>query len=266
MIFKRRWKHLAIAATLTVGGGCSITPPIRAINALSDDPVAEAPANGPNRPWHVEFGYHGSHTKLAETKRMLDRRLDIPMKFDVLDVFHHPDTPLDRKSNLSLASIYLAVGRQESDWFVWNLQIGGGGASDQTHQRFLNANLEVSFRYALAYTSLMAEIYPWSVPAPLDEMNWTQRLSASRPFVVTGLQTGYVNGEGQGHYSIAPFRIYGDRERIRDWITAYVAGVGWALPLDGHWTLQLIGDYRFHFYRPDEYDSWTVTTGLRYNF
>jgi len=186
--------------------------------------------------------------------------------FDVFNVFDHPYTPLDRRTDLSLMSLYLGAGRQESDWFIWNLYVGGIGAGDHSHQRFLNANLEVDFSYALVYTGLTAEIYPWHVPHPADHMDWSHRLSASRPYVVTGLETGYISGEGRGHYSIAPFRVYADHEIVRDWITSYILGLGWAVPLNSRWSVNLTGDYRFHFYRPDEYDSWVVSAGLRYNF
>ena len=222
------------------------------------------PTARPAKPWHLEIGLHDSYTKLAETKRLLDRRLEIPLRFDVLDVFHHPDTPLDRKSDLTLTSFYLGMGRQESDWLVWSLYAGGGGGGNHTHQRFINANLEVSFRYVLAYTGIIAEWYPWRVPHPSQEMDWSQRISASRPFVLAGVETGYVSGEGRGHYSLAPFRIYEDHAKIRDWITSFNLGLGWAVPLDDRWSVNVSGDYRFHFYRPDEYDSWVLSLGLRY--
>jgi len=237
----------------------STTDEFAAQRTTPSDPAAQS-----RKPWHIEIGFHGSHTKLAETKRLLDRRLEIPLRYDVLDVFDHPGTPLDRKSDLALTSFYVGAGRQESDWLVWNLYAGGGGARDHTHQRFINANLEVSFRYALAYTGVTAEIYPWRVPHPTPEMDWSQRISASRPYVVTGMETGYVSGEGRGHYSLAPFRIYQDQVKIRDWITSYNLGLGWALPLDDRWSVNVTGDFRFHFYRPDEYDSWVVSVGLRY--
>lgn len=266
-------------AALAVGCVSSIPGPrapalakARTVPASTSGESADRPApdydraNETAKPWHLEIGFRDSHTKLAETKRLLDRRLEIPLKYDVLNVFHHPDTPLDRKSNLTLTSFYLGAGRQESDWFVWNLYLGGGGAGDHTHQRFLNANLEVDFHYALIYTNLTAEIYPWHVPHPTDGMDWSQRLSASRPYVVTGVETGYVSADGRGHYSLAPLRVYADKAIVRDWITSYILGLGWAVPLDAHWSVNLTGDYRFHFYRPDEYDSWVFSAGLRYNF
>jgi hypothetical protein len=60
--------------------------------------------------------------------------------------------------------------------------------------------------------------------------------------------------------------VYADHEIVRDWITSYILGLGWAVPLNSRWSVNLTGDYRFHFYRPDEYDSWVVSAGLRYNF
>ncbi len=270
---------MLLPAMVALAIGCSVpirhfntrTPPQVRLSADSspdehDAQSTTAPASEaqPRKPWHLEIGLRDSQTKLAETKRLLDRRLEIPLRFDVLDVFHHPDTPLDRKSNLSLTSFYLGIGRQESNWFVWSLYAGGGGGADHTHQRFINANLEVSFRYTLAYTGMVAEVYPWGVPHPTHEMDWSQRVSAMRPYLLSGLETGYVSAEGRGQYSLAPFRIYEDHAKIRDWITSFNLGLGWAVPLDDRWSVNVSGDYRFHFYRPDEYESWVLSLGLRY--
>lgn len=217
-------------------------------------------------PWHIEIGFRDSCTKLAETKRMLDVRLDRPMRLDVLDFFDKPETPIDRKSDFLLTTLYLGVGRQESDWLIWTVYVGGGMGRDSDHQRKANVNLEVSFKYAYAYTGLTAEIYPWKVPTRRPVESWDQVFRASRPFLATGFETGYVSAEGRGHWKIAPFpRLYQDKVLIRDWITSVNFGLGWHIPVSTRWSFILMGDYRVHFYRPDEYNGWTLTTALRYN-
>lgn len=220
---------------------------------------------GNENPWHFEFGFRDGCTKLAETKRMIDRRLDRPLRYDVLNFFDKPETPLDRKSDFLLTTIYLGFGRQESDWLIWTLYVGGGMGRDDDHQRKGNVNLEVSFKYAYLYTGLTAEIYPWKVPCQHDFDTFDEAIRASRPFILTGLETGYVSAEGRGHWKIAPLpRLYQDKVQVRDWITSVNFGLGWHIPVNRRWSVVLSGDYRFHFYRPDEYNGWTLTTALRY--
>ena len=216
--------------------------------------------------WHFEFGFRDGHTKLAETKRELEKRLKRPLKLDVLDFFDPPQTPLDRKSEFLLTTIYFGAGRQESDWLIWTAYLGGGMGRSHDHQRVANVNLEVSFKYAYLYTGATAEIYPWKVPQREDFADWNASFIASRPFVAAGFETGYVTAEGRGHWKIAPLpRLYQDKERVRDWITSLNLGLGWNLPINRCWSIVLTGDYRFHFYRPEEFNGWTLTTALRYN-
>jgi hypothetical protein len=220
-----------------------------------------------DKPWHFEFGFRDGHTKLAETKQMLDRRLDIPLAaLDRFNLFDEPTTPIDRKSEFLLTTLYLGAGRQESDWLIWTVYLGGGAWRDHDHQRAAIANLEVNFKYGYFYTGATAEVYPWKAPKPADFESGREGLLASRPFLATGIETGYVSGEGRGYYKIAPFpRIYQDKVLVRDWITSFNFGVGWNFPLNHCWSVVLMGDYRFHTYQPDEYNSWTVTAALRYN-
>lgn len=217
-----------------------------------------------DKPWHIEFGVRDSCTKLGETKQLLDRRLDLPLRLDIYNFFDSPETPIDRKSDFLLLSAYLGFGRQETDWLIWTLYAGGGAGSNGDHQRVGLVNLEVDFKYAYAYTGATAEIYPWRLPQRADFAGWDESLRASRPFVTTGLETGYVSAEGRGHWGIAPFKLYKDKVVVRDWITSFNLGLGWNLPISQRWSLVLAGDYRWHFYRPDEYNSWTITTTLRY--
>ncbi len=218
------------------------------------------------KPWHFEFGFRESYPKLAETRRILDQRLNGPLTFDVLDFFDEPETPIDRKSDFLLTTFYVGAGRQESDWLVWTLYVGGGVGRDHDHQRVGIVNLEASFKYAYVFTGATAEIYPWRVPRREDFEDWRQRLSASRPFLTTGFETGYLSAEGRGNWNIAPLpRMYQDKVQVRDWITSLNLGLGWHLPISRSWSIVLMGDYRFHFYRPDEYNGWTLTTALRYN-
>lgn len=251
-----------MSLTFVAGADADPAHPLRL--AAGNDDLDDAK---PAKPWHVEFGFRDSHTKLAETKEMLDHRLDLPLRLlDWANFFDKPRTPLDRKSEFLLTSFYLGAGRQESDWFVWTAFLGGGMGRDHDHQRVLNVNLEVNFKYAYVYTGATAEIYPWKVPPQTDWMDWIESLSASRPFLAAGFETGYVSAEGRGNYKIAPLpRAYQDKAVVRDWITSLNLGAGWNIPLSRCWSLVFIGDYRFHTYRPDEYNGWTLTTAVRYN-
>ena len=218
------------------------------------------------KPWHFEFGLRSSCPRLAETKEILDRRLDPLLALDTLNYYEKPETPIDRKSDFLLTTFYLGAGRQESEWLVWTVYVGGGMGRDHDHQRVRNMNLEVSFKYAYAFTGATAGIYPWRVPKRDDFEDWGQRFAASRPFLATGFETGYVSAEGRGHWKIAPLpRVYQDKAQVRDWIASLNLGLGWHLPVNRCWSIVFMGDYRFHFYRPDEYNGWTLTTALRYN-
>ena len=216
--------------------------------------------------WHIDFGFRTGQTKLASTKKQLDRRLDLPMKLDVFGVFHSPETPLDRKSNFGLNTIYLGLGYQQNDWLIWTFFAGGGAGRDSDHQRFLNLNLDVDFEYAYYYTGVQAELYPWGLPDYLNKLDLGQRLRAGRPYLITGFETGFVDASGRGDFSIAPFKIYEDEVNIRDWLFSYLLGVGWALPVNDHWSWNISSHYSFHFYRPEEYNTWNIVSALRYRF
>ncbi|MCH8146741.1 MAG: hypothetical protein IH987_01945 [Planctomycetes bacterium] len=228
-----------------------------------NDEAADPTENGR---WHVDFGFRTGLTKLGSTKQQLDRRLELPMKLDVLGVFDSPETPLDRKSSFGLNSIYLGLGYQQTDWLIWTLFAGGGAGRDSDHQRFLNLHLDVDFDYAFYYAGVQCELYPWGMPDYLNHLDLGQRLQASRPYIITGLETGYVDARGKGEFSFAPVRIYEDEVNIRDWLFSYLLGVGWALPLSDNCSINVSSHYSFHFYRPNEYNTWNFVSALRYRF
>lgn len=230
--------------------------------ATGDNEETAGPSE--NGLWHVDFGFRTGYTKLGSTKQQLDRRLDLPMKLDVLGVFDSPETPLDRKSSFGLNTIYLGLGYQQADWLIWTLFAGGGAGRESDHQRFLNLNLDVDFDYAYYYVGVQCELYPWGTPDYLNHLDLPQALQASRPYVITGFETGYVDARGKGEFSFAPFRIYEDEVNIRDWLFSYLLGVGWALPLSDNWSINVSSHYSFHFYRPNEYNTWNFVSALRY--
>ena len=53
---------------------------------------------------------------------------------------------------------------------------------------------------------------------------------------------------------------------MRDWVFSCLGGLGWRLPIDNHWSFSVAGDYKLHFYRPEEYNGWNIITSLRYQF
>jgi opacity protein-like surface antigen len=219
-----------------------------------------------DKPWHVDLALRGSSSKLASTDQQLDRRLELPMRMDLLGLFDEPYTPLDRKTDLGLSSFYVGVGRQESKYLVWTLYMGGGWGQDLNHQDVLNVSLEVDFRYSYYYTGVTAEIYPWQVPHFEEGMDSWQRLCASRPFLLAGFETGYVRAEGEGEYKVGGFMLYHDEHTIRDWLASVLVGAGWAFPLSDHWSFNITGDYAFHLYRPEEYNGWNWIMAIRYTF
>ncbi|MBI4716936.1 MAG: hypothetical protein HY763_03965 [Planctomycetes bacterium] len=228
------------------------------------DTDAAARERDRGRRWHLELGLRGGHTKLAETKELLDRRLKLPMKLDFLHVFDEPYTPLDRKSDLGLNTLYLGLGRQESSWWCWTWYVGGGAGTDSDHQQVLNLSLKLDFRYALYYTGAVFEVYPWGTPEYLNNLTWEQRLRASRPYLLTGGEMGYLSARGRGKYAWVPVTVYRDEHTVRDWLFSFLLGVGWGVPLNERWSVNLSLHYSFHFYRPDEYDSWNLVSVLRY--
>lgn len=251
----RRWHPLVLLSAVFFGSqwGC----------ATPTAPSAEKPRreNG-----HIDIAMRGSYPKLASTNQILDRRLDLPLKIDVLHVFDEPYTPFDRRADLGLATFYLGLGRQPSDHFVWTWYLGGGMDQDINHQRFLNTRLKVDFRYGYYYTGVTGEYYPWGVPESVAANALRDLFSKSRPFFLFGFETGYVSGEGEGDYLVSGAQIYHDEEKVRDWLAAVDLGLGWAFPLSEHLSFNLQGGYRFHFTRPDEYNGWAWVTAIRYRF
>ena len=233
-------------------------------DADGDNDAAAGPSE--NARWHVDFGFRTGFTKLGATKQQLDRRLGLPMKLDAFGVFHSPETPLDRKSSFGLNTIYLGLGYQQTDWLIWTIFAGGGAGRDSDHQRFVNLNLDLDFEYVYYYTGVQCELYPWGLPDYLNNLDLGQRLRASRPYIMTGLETGFVDARGSGDFRIAPFKIYEDEVNIRDWLFSYLLGVGWALPLSDNWSINVSSHYSYHFYRPNEYNTWNIVSALRYRF
>ena len=216
--------------------------------------------------WHFDFGLRVGHTRLGSTKQQLDRRLDLPMKLDIFGIFDSPETPMDRKSELGLNTIYLGAGFQQSDWMIWNFYLGGGAGKDSDHQRVANLNLSVDFHYAHIYTGVQCEMYPWGLPDYLNNLDWYQRLQASRPYIMTGFESGFVDAGGRGDFSVAPFKIYEDEVTVRDWLFSYLLGAGWAIPINDRMSVNLSTHYSFHFYRPEEYNTWNFVSTLRFRF
>lgn len=216
--------------------------------------------------WHVDAAMRGSYTKMGATEQMLDRRMDLPLKLDWLHVFDEPYSPMDRRSDLGFGSWYAGVGRTENEHWLWTFYAGGGAAQDINHQRFLNALLKVDFRYAYYYTGVQAEYYPWRLPVIDKDTTWSGRIEASRPFLTAGIEAGYVSAEGEGDYNVTGVNLYHDEQKVRDILASLNLGAGWSLPISDHWSLNFSGDYRFHAYRPYEYDGWNWTTVIRYRF
>ncbi len=216
--------------------------------------------------WHLDLGMRVGYTKLGSTKKKLNRRMDLPLKLDVLDFFDSPHTPMDSKSELTLNTLYAGIGREHNDWLAWTVYFGGGYGKDHTHQRTLNVNLTTEFKYVSLYTGMTFELYPWGTPDYQRNANWEERLLSSRPYLLTGGEIGYVSAEGRGDYSIAPFKIYEDSVEVRDWLFSVLLGVGWGIPISDNWSFNLAFDYAFHLYRPEEYNTWNMITALRYRF
>ena len=216
--------------------------------------------------WYLDLGFRMGVTRLHETKNRLDRRLDLPRKIDVLGVFKSPVTPIDRKSDLALTTAYIGIGRRETEWLTWNFYLGTGVGGDRDHQRWLTANQEVNFDYALYYTGMTVDVYPWGLSQRGRYINVREHLKAGRPYLVTGFEIGYLRARGWGHFRFAPVRIYSDSQRIEDWLFSYLVGFGWEVPLNERWAFNLSVHYTFHFYRPEEYNGWNLTYALRYRF
>lgn len=235
--------------------------------ANADDTAdKEENSSDDNGRWHLDLGMRIGHTKLASTEQKLDRRLDVPLKLDIFGVFHHPQTPIDSKSNLALNTFYFGIGQQEADWLSWTWYVGGGTGRDEEHQRWLHLNLSTKFDYKIVYTGAVSELYPWGQPEHLDGLDWARRLRASRPYLLTGFEVGYVSASGEGYFAAAPFKLYKDSQKIRDWLFSYLLGLGWGMPINRNWTAHVSLHYSLHFYRPEEYNSWNFVTMFRRRF
>ncbi len=268
---------IVLPIATTVVAGCNASGPARGpqLSAASDPPndtpdktptSADQTRPSPTKRWHFDFGLRNSYPKLDSTEQQLDRRLDLPLWIDVAPVFDEPYTPIDRKSDSMLTSWFAGVGRQENQHFLWSYYVGGGADKDINHQRFLFQTLEVDFKYAYAYTGFMGEYYPWEVPPRPSAVSFENVMRASRPFLFAGLESGYLSGEGEGDYKVLGLTFYHDEQKVRDWLFSIAVGLGWAFPLNDHWSINLVGDYRFQFYRPDEYNGWDIIAGIRYRF
>lgn len=218
------------------------------------------------RKWHVDMAIQTGFPKLSSTEQILDRRLDIPLKSDILNVFERPRTPIDRKSSFKLNAIYFALGKRVSDRVIVNWYLGFAPGVDRDHQRYLTADLRINFKYGSYFTGLQAEYYPWGFPRYHNETEWKKRLDASRFYFYSAIGIGYVSAEGAGRYKLLGIRIYEDRIKVRDWLFAGALGAGWSIPISDRWSIQLSGDYSFHVYKPEEYNGWRITTGLRFRF
>jgi hypothetical protein len=217
-------------------------------------------------PWYLDIGFRTGYTRLESASDRLSLRLDLPMKLDVFGIFDPPFTPLDRKSQMALTTQYIGLGRRETDWLTWNFYFGSGVGVDRDKQRWLTANLDVKFQYALFYTGLTTDIYPWGIPKYRNYPNYRERLKASRPYAVTGFEMGYLRARGWGDFKIAPLRLYADSQRIEDWLFSWLIGLGWEFPLNDRWAFNFSGHYTFHFYRPEEYNGYNMVFAFRYRF
>lgn len=269
MLFRRRMldPHRALPAHGSQRPKIAFSLLIRLLTLLVVLPgCSTSPSTEKSTPWHIDLAMRGSHPKLASTAQQLDRRLDQPLKIDWANVFDEPYTPIDRRTDLGLATWYVGVGRQPCAHFIWTFYLGGGLDQDINHQRFLNTRLEVDFRYGYYYTGLAGEFYPWALPEPSDDRPLHDILGESRPFLLGGIEAGYVSGEGEGDYRVTGVTLWHDELKVRDWLTSINLGAGWSFPISQHLALTISGDYRFHAYRPDEYNGWNWTTALRIRF
>jgi len=216
--------------------------------------------------WHLDLGFRWNQPKLGETRELLDRRLDGPLSLDWMHGFERPYTPLDRKTDWGFASAYLGFGREVNDWLIWNVSAGFSAGKDTNHDRVFLSTLDVDFKYRFFFIGTNVEVYPWKIPRVEPGMSFAQRVRASRPYILTGFETGYVHADGEGVYRVLWLPAYRDQAHIRDLVGSYLIGLGWDFPLSERFSLNVSGDYKFHFHRPDEYNGWNLITGLRYKF
>ena len=219
-----------------------------------------------DRFWYLDLGFRMGITKLGWTENQLDRRLNRIQGVDVLGVFESPTTPLDRKSEFGLTTAYIGVGRRETEWLTWNFYFGTGMGGDKDHQRVANVNMDVNFDYAIYYTGLTVDMYPWGLAKRGRYDNLWEHIRASRPYAVTGFEVGYVRARGGGTFRAAPLTLYEDHQWVEDWLFSYLVGLGWEIPINHRWVFNLQLHYTQHFYKPEEYNSWNLTYALRYEF
>ncbi len=217
--------------------------------------------------WYLDSGFRLGQVRLEETSKQLDLRLDTLMALDTVHMFDEPVTPRNRKTDWGMTTQYLGLGRRETDWLTWNFYLGYGFGGDLNHDRRVILNIDVDFQYNIVYTGLTTDLYPWGKPKHANYPNWRERLYASRPFLLSGFEIGYVRGRGRGYVGLAPIgKIYKDSQSIEDWLFSYLVGLGWEVPIDDRWSFGTSIHYTFHFYRPEEYNGYNITTAFRYRF
>ncbi|MCC7292029.1 MAG: hypothetical protein IT449_08220 [Phycisphaerales bacterium] len=217
--------------------------------------------------WYLDSGFRLGQVRLEETSKQLDLRLDTLMALDTVHMFDEPVTPRNRKTDWGMTTQYLGLGRRETDWLTWNSYLGYGFGGDLNHDRRVILNIDVDFQYNIVYTGLTTDLYPWGKPKHANYPSWRERFYASRPFLLSGFEIGYVRGRGRGYVGLAPIgKIYKDSQSIEDWLFSYLAGLGWEVPIDDRWSFGASIHYTFHFYRPEEYNGYNITTALRYRF
>lgn len=217
--------------------------------------------------WYLDVGFRLGQIELDETSKQLDRRLDSLMALDWMDLFDRPYTPRDRKSDWGMTTQYLGIGRRETEWLTWNFYLGYGFGGDYNHDRVGPLNIDVDFEYNFIYTGLTADLYPWGKPKHASYPNWEERFAASRPYLLSGFELGYVRAFGRGYINLAPLgKLYKDAQYIEDWLFSYLLGLGWEVPLDERWSFTTSAHYTFHFYRPEEYNGYNITLAFRYRF
>ena len=216
--------------------------------------------------WYLDLGFRMGVTRLHSTEHRLDRRLQDPLKLDLLHVFERPVTPIDRKSEFGLTTGYVGIGRRETNWLTWNFYFGSGVGEDRFHDRWLTANLDVNFKYAFYYTGMTVDIYPWGLSQRGRYVSFKEHLKAGRPYLLTGIEVGYLKARGGGYMALSPVPLYQDDQKVEDWLLSYLLGCGWEVPINDRWAFDLSVHYTFHFYRPEEYNGWNLTYALRYRF
>jgi hypothetical protein len=269
-------KTLAITSGLDLGpltfnGDDGVTrPPNSSAEAgglpVELEPLACSDARSPRYRWHVDLGFRIGLPRLEETRALLAKRLDIPLKLDLPDVFQRPRTPVEQRDDLALDAVQIGIGRRMNDWLRLNVHAGGTVGDQRKRQRAADLALNTNFSYVLLYADVTAELYPWGIPDERPFRDLWDRFRASRPFVVTGFEVAYLRADADGRLKLEPLTLYRDEIHVRDWLVDYLLGVGWEVPISTHWSFDLAGYYSFHFYRSAEYSGWNVLAALRYRF